>query len=98
VFVAPGDLMGIVGGRKNDDGNPFGALIVPDGLEHLVAVEDRKIEVEQDQERLAKTAFVLEQEIKGLLPVVELDDRIGNVRPAQVLLDQERMPGIVFDQ
>lgn len=48
-LVAPGNLVGIIGGREHDDGDLPGPLVVLDAFKHLVAVEYGKVEIEEDE-------------------------------------------------
>src|SRR3990172_5359425 len=70
--------------------------------EDLISVEHRHVQVEEDQQRRSMIGLrivpLFEQEVDGLLAVIERNDLIGNASPAQVLLDQTGVSGIIFNK
>src|ERR1700690_67759 len=86
-FVAPLHFRGVVRGREYDDGDLTGALIVLNDLEHLVAVQNGQVQVEQNDQRgrmrVALVAVSFQQEPDGLLAVIDRHDCVGNTATSQ---------------
>ncbi len=100
--VAALDFMWRIRRGQDNDGYVPGAFISLETREHLIPIEPRQVQIEQQEQRHdvrgARVRVLFEEVIDRLLAITERDELVRDVRTMQVTLDQTGMTRIVFNE
>jgi hypothetical protein len=87
---------------QDNDGYVPGACIRLETREHLIPIEPRQVQIEQQEQqhdvRDARVRVLFEEVIDRLLAITERNELVRDVRTMQVTLDQTGMTRIVFNE
>src|SRR6058998_3685023 len=100
--VAALDFMWRIRRGQDNDGYVPGACIRLETREHLIPIEPRQVQIEQQEQRHdmrgTRVRVLLEEVIDRLLAITKCDELVRDVRTMQVTLDQAGMTRVVFNE